>query len=66
MKPIEHPEYIQGRTAAIMINGKQVGIIGEISPVIIENWEIYMQVAAIEIDLSLFPVLNLTPLLTFE
>ncbi len=66
LHPINHPEYIQGRTAAVMINQKQVGLIGELSPEIIEKWEIYMPIATIEIDLSLFPTLNLPPLLTFE
>ncbi|MHA1443907.1 MAG: hypothetical protein ACTSR4_04075 [Candidatus Hodarchaeales archaeon] len=48
-----------------MLNKSQVGIIGEISPAILEKWQIFMPSAAFEIDLSLIPTLNLPPLNTY-
>ncbi|MEM7826015.1 MAG: hypothetical protein QW451_00060, partial [Candidatus Aenigmatarchaeota archaeon] len=48
----EHPSFIEGRTAKILVEGKKVGIIGEIHPSVLENWKLEMPVAAFEIDLS--------------
>jgi phenylalanyl-tRNA synthetase beta chain len=66
LKPIESSEFIKGRTAQILINGKDVGIIGEVSPEILERWELFIPVAAFEIDLSLVPSLDLPPLQTYD
>ena len=62
LKVLESPEFISGRTARIIINGKEVGIIGEISPELLENWEVFMPAAAFELDLSSIPILNLPPI----
>ena len=59
-------EFIHGRTARITIDGKEVGVIGEVSPRLLENWEVFVPVSAFEIDLSLIPTLNLPPIDTFE
>jgi len=66
LKPVESSEFIKGRTAQILINEKDAGIIGEISPDILERWELFIPVAAFEIDLSLIPNLDLPPLLTYD
>ncbi|MFW9903342.1 MAG: phenylalanine--tRNA ligase subunit beta [Candidatus Thorarchaeota archaeon] len=62
LKVIESPEFIPGRTAGIVVNGKEVGIIGEISPALLENWEIFVPAAAFELDLSSIPTLSLPPI----
>ncbi len=36
----DDPRFIPGRQAAIIINGKQAGIFGEIHPQVLENWSI--------------------------
>ena len=59
---LESSEFISGRTARIIINGKEVGIIGEVSPELLENWEVFMPAAAFELDLSSIPTLNLPPI----
>ncbi|MFX0085124.1 MAG: phenylalanine--tRNA ligase subunit beta [Candidatus Hodarchaeota archaeon] len=64
LKPIQSTEFIEGRTAQILVNGKNVGIIGEVNPSILENWLIFMPTAAFEIDLTLVPTLSLPPLFT--
>ncbi|PWI47187.1 phenylalanine--tRNA ligase subunit beta [Candidatus Heimdallarchaeota archaeon B3_Heim] len=57
-------EFLEGRTAKILHKDKQIGIIGEISPAILEKWQIYMPAVAFEIDLSMIPTLDLPPLST--
>lgn len=66
LKPIESREFIKGRTAQIMVDGQIAGIIGEVNPELLENWQVFMPTAAFEISLSLIPTLKLPPLLTFE
>ena len=44
--------FIPGRCANIFVDAKHVGIIGEILPLVIENFKIRMPVAAFEINLS--------------
>ena len=66
LETAESNEFIQGRTARIIIEGKEVGLIGEVSPILLEKWEVYMPSAAFEIDLSLISTLNLPPIETFE
>jgi phenylalanyl-tRNA synthetase beta chain len=66
LKPIELPEFIRGRTAGILINGKEAGVIGEVSPEVLERLEVFIPTAAFEIDLSHIPELDLPPLLTFS
>jgi phenylalanyl-tRNA synthetase beta chain len=51
-EPIEHPSFISGRTAQVIINGKVAGIIGEIHPQVLKNWKLEMPVAAFEIKLE--------------
>ncbi|MGP1458320.1 MAG: phenylalanine--tRNA ligase subunit beta [Treponema sp.] len=46
------PRFIAGRQAAIVVNGKKIGIFGESHPQILENWSITVPCAACEIDLE--------------
>ena len=54
IKETEDPCFIDGRAGKIIINDKEVGIIGEIKPVILKNNKIRMPVASMEIDLNNF------------
>ncbi len=49
---LKHPSFIDGRCASVLINGKNAGIIGEISPAVLRNWGIEMPVSAFEISLD--------------
>ena len=51
-KTITHPSFEEGRCARVMINGKSIGIIGEIDSKIIENYKIRVPVVGFEISLS--------------
>ncbi len=48
----DDPRFIPGRQAAIIINGKQAGIFGEIHPQVLENWSITVPCVAGEIDVE--------------
>ncbi|MGC8812315.1 MAG: phenylalanine--tRNA ligase subunit beta [Candidatus Aenigmatarchaeota archaeon] len=54
LKQINHKSFIEGRVAAILVEEKQVGVIGEISPSVLENWNLEMPVAAFELELEFF------------
>ncbi|HXG08048.1 MAG TPA: phenylalanine--tRNA ligase subunit beta [Nitrososphaera sp.] len=51
-KAATDPMFIDGRAAQIIIDDKEVGIIGEITPLALENLRLRVPVAALEIDLS--------------
>lgn len=51
-KTFVDPIFENGRSAAVFVNGKQVGIIGEISSKTIENYKIRVPVVGFEIVLS--------------
>lgn len=51
-KTSSHPIFEEGRTASISINGKTIGIIGEINSKTIENYKIRVPVVGFEISLS--------------
>jgi phenylalanyl-tRNA synthetase beta chain len=46
------PRFIPGRAAAILCNGKPIGVFGEIHPEVLENWGITVPCTAGEIDLD--------------
>ena len=51
--------FIEGRTAKIILNKKEIGFIGEIHPKILRNWKIKMPVALLEINLEeIFKILQ--------
>ncbi|MEM2925543.1 MAG: phenylalanine--tRNA ligase subunit beta [Methanocellales archaeon] len=51
-EPVEHPSFISGRAAQVILNGKAIGIIGEIHPQVLKNFKLEMPVAAFEIKLE--------------
>ena len=48
----EDPRFIPGRQAALMVNGKQAGVFGELHPQVLENWGITTPCVAGELDLE--------------
>lgn len=52
IKDANIPSMIDGRTASIIINSKEVGFIGEVHPEILDNWNIKQPLAVIEISLE--------------
>ncbi|QRV17220.1 phenylalanine--tRNA ligase subunit beta [Haloterrigena salifodinae] len=50
--PTAHPTFIPGRTAAVVIDGKEVGVIGEVHPKVLVEHDLEVPVAAFEFDLE--------------
>ena len=53
-KTSENPAFAKGKTADIYIDGKKIGIVGEIDSQVIENFKIRVPVSGFEINLSIF------------
>ena len=51
-KTSSHETFEKGRTASILVNGKTIGVIGEINSKTIENYKIRVPVVGFEINLS--------------
>ncbi|MBT0160341.1 phenylalanine--tRNA ligase subunit beta [Candidatus Bathyarchaeota archaeon A05DMB-2] len=47
-----HPSFIEGRVGAVMVNGVEVGVVGEVYPGVLEAWKLENPVAAFEINLE--------------
>jgi len=55
----EHDSFIKGRVGRVSYHGKKIAYIGEIYPKVLENWELEMPVAVLELNLTdLFEELN--------
>jgi phenylalanyl-tRNA synthetase beta chain len=52
VKPIDHPSFFTGRVGSVQIRDEGVGIIGEVTPQVLENWKIQNPVAAMELELE--------------
>ncbi len=52
LKRTEHKSFIQGRVAEIIFKGKKIGIVGEIHPLVLENWKLEVPVVSFEINLE--------------
>ncbi len=48
----EHPSFLPGRTAAVVVGKKEIGLVGEIHPEVLENFELDLPAAAFEVDIS--------------
>lgn len=48
----ENPVFIPGRCVEIFVAGKPAGVMGEIHPQVLNNWEIEMPTAAFEVDVE--------------
>ena len=63
MKPIKHASFIDGRCGSIHINGKDVGLFGELHPKTILNYDLNNPVAAFELDVQkIFIALHQKPI----
>ncbi len=55
IKESNHPSFIEGRIGSIVLNRKEIGILGEIHPAVLNHWGLKVPVAALELHLdSLF------------
>ena len=47
-----HPSFIEGRVGKVIVGGLEVGVVGEVSPVVLEAWKLENPVAAFEVNLK--------------
>jgi len=52
LKETEHDSFIQGRVVRVSVQGKDIAYVGEIHPQVLENLDIQMPTAALEINLT--------------
>jgi phenylalanyl-tRNA synthetase beta chain len=50
LKRIKHPSFIPGRVAGIFVKRKQIGVVGEIHPKVLKNWNLEMPTMAFELN----------------
>jgi phenylalanyl-tRNA synthetase beta chain len=48
----EHGSFIAGRAAKVVIKGREIAIFGEVHPIVLENWNLEMPVAACEMNVN--------------
>jgi phenylalanyl-tRNA synthetase beta chain len=52
IKAASHPSFIEGRVGAAIVNGVNVGVLGEVNPQVLESWKLENPVAAFEITMQ--------------
>jgi phenylalanyl-tRNA synthetase beta chain len=52
IKETNHPSFIEGRAGKVIVNGVEIGIIGEVNPMVLEAWKLENPIAAFEINLK--------------
>jgi phenylalanyl-tRNA synthetase beta chain len=52
VKETEHPSFLEGRAATLYVRGKELGVVGEIHPEVLNNFELENPTSAFEIDLQ--------------
>jgi phenylalanyl-tRNA synthetase beta chain len=50
--PTEHPSFVDGRTATVVLDGEAAGVIGELHPEVLVAHDLEVPVAAFEFDLD--------------
>jgi len=50
--PTDHPTFVDGRTADVVIDGETVGVIGELHPAVLVEHDLELPVAAFEFELD--------------
>ncbi|MCW4024978.1 MAG: phenylalanine--tRNA ligase subunit beta [Candidatus Bathyarchaeota archaeon] len=45
-----HPSFVEGRVGMVIVDGAEVGVVGEVSPAVLEAWKLENPVAAFEIN----------------
>jgi phenylalanyl-tRNA synthetase beta chain len=52
IRAAKHPSFIEGRAAAIILKRKEIGVLGEVHPEVLNNFELENPTSAFEIDLE--------------
>jgi phenylalanyl-tRNA synthetase beta chain len=52
IKEAVHSSFIEGRAGAVMVAGAEVGVVGEVHPVVLDAWKLENPTAAFEINMQ--------------
>jgi len=52
LEPVAHPSFLEGRAGQITLDGQIVGVIGELQPEVLEQWQIVMPTVAFEVSVD--------------
>jgi phenylalanyl-tRNA synthetase beta chain len=52
IRAVNHSSFVEGRVGSVLINGLDVGIVGEVHPRVLEEWKLENPVAAFEIKID--------------
>ena len=52
IRDTEHPSFLSGRCGAIVSDGREVGVIGELNPRVVKSWGLNLPAAAFEAEMS--------------
>jgi phenylalanyl-tRNA synthetase beta chain len=50
IKEADHPSFIDGRVGKVIVNGSEVGVVGEVNPLVLQAWKLENPVGAFEVD----------------
>ncbi len=52
LEPVAHPSFLEGRAGRILMDGRPVGLIGELHPEVLEHWQIGMPCVVFELEVD--------------
>lgn len=52
LEPIDHPSFLEGRAGRILSEDRPIGLIGELHPEVLEQWQVTMPAVAFELDVD--------------
>ncbi len=52
LDPVQHQTFIDGRAGTIVVDGRPIGVIGEVSPAVLEAWGVGMPCAVFDLALN--------------
>lgn len=52
LEPVAHPSFLEGRAGRILSDGRAVGLIGELHPDVLEQWQIGMPSVVFELEVD--------------
>jgi len=52
IKPIRHPSFLEGRSAAIYLKHKELGVLGEMHPEVLNNFQLENPTSVFELDIE--------------
>jgi phenylalanyl-tRNA synthetase beta chain len=50
IKETTHPSFIDGRAGRVIVAGSEVGVVGEVNPLVLEAWKLENPAATFEVN----------------